>query len=410
MSKSTIVTRTPLHFTAFFAASLLMSMCISCSEDSNPEFEKETFTSIFDHREFSSAFYPIDVKQTADGGYLILAEQKTTESTFTGIYILKADARGNFVKELALENQYVNAVGDLMEIEGQYYFVGMDGSNLQAQLIKVDAHAELIEITPLSGITYPAAATAVEQGFLLLSYNHVDRASALSLHQLTGQAIKGPKYFSIGAGDDVAEPIMKHFIRSGKRFPFQVGKVSEELYFFNGFENYTFSLVFTDLKEDNPIGVVQGQQDDGGFSAVVPLTTGHYAVSRFDFGENYFLPRVSLETNGVTAGAYLGGYVLPELVPDATVKILQAELASRDLLVFGSDTRSKQIGLFFYDQLTGAFLTSRYLGFSNPFEMAAMALTDDKGLVVCGTTYLAGRFPRICLFKISSHDLNDQVE
>src|SRR5690606_14991572 len=107
---------------------------------------------------------------------------------------------------------------------------------------------------------------------------------------------------------------------TGKRFPFQIGKVSDALYFFNGFENYSFSLVFTNLQGNGPVGVVQGQQDDGGFSAVVPLNNGKFAASRFDFGQNYFLPGVTLQTNGPTMGAYLGGFVLPELVPDAPVK------------------------------------------------------------------------------------------
>jgi len=203
---------------------------------------------------------------------------------------------------------------------------------------------------------------------------------------------------------------MNHFIRTGKRFPFQEGKVTEGLFFFNGFENYTFFLVFTDLQRDEPLGVVQGQQDDGGFSAVVPLENDRYAASRFNFGENYFLPGVSLQINGPSVGAYLGGSVLAELVPDARVKILRANMHSRKILLYASDTKSKQIGLFFYDEITGEFISSRYLGFSNPFEIAALIQTEDEGLAVCGTTFLAGRFPRICLFKISKEELRSQVE
>ena len=48
---------------------------------------------------------------------------------------------------------------------------------------------------------------------------------------------------------------------------------------------------------------------------------------------------------------------------------------------------------------------SHYLGFSNPFEVASLIRTEDEGLLVCGTTYLAGRFPRICLFKLSKENV-----
>ena len=65
-----------------------------------------------------------------------------------------------------------------------------------------------------------------------------------------------------------------------------------------------------------------------------------------------------------------------------------------------SDTKSKQIGLLFYEESTGKFISSRYLGFSNPFEIASIVQTSDEGLAVCGTTYLAGRFPRICIIQI----------
>ena len=398
------------HSWKSFAGIVVLAILAGCTEQSDPEFEKENFTSIFDHSHFSAAFYPVDFKQTADGGYLILAERKIPESQFSGIYILKADARGNFVKELAIDNQYVNPVGELMPVNGAYYFAGMDASNLQAVLMKVDVGAAGVEITPLAGMTYPAAAAVDGNGLLLLSYNHVDRTSVISGHALTGQISRGPKQFSIGAGDDVAEPIMNHFIRTGKRFPFQVGKVSEGLYFFNGFENYTFSLVFTDLQEDEPLGVVQGQHDDGGFSAVLSLGDNQVATSRFNFGENYFLPRIALETNGPTVGALLGGHPMPELVPDAPVRILRSTLGVSDVLVFAGDTRSKQIGLFFYDASSGEFISSRYLGFSNPFEIAALIQTEDEGLAVCGVTFLAGRFPRICLFKISADEVRDHVE
>jgi hypothetical protein len=186
--------------------------------------------------------------------------------------------------------------------------------------------------------------------------------------------------------------------------------VSEGLYFFNGFQNYTFSLVFTDLNDDNPRGVILGQQDDGGFSAVAPLSNGSFAASRFNYGDNYFLPGVGLETHGPTVGAYLGGFVFPELISNAPVRILKTQIAGKDILIFASETKSKQIALFFYSEETGELLSSRYLGFSNPFSLGNLIRTNDEGLVVCGTTWLAGRFPRICLFRISSEELAMEVD
>jgi hypothetical protein len=382
---------------------------ISCSEKSDPVFDQKNFTSIFDNDQFSVSHYPIDMKETPDGGYLILGERRLQNSNFRGIYLMKADKYGKFVSEVEVDEQYVNPIGEFMVSGDRYYFFCMDGLNLNTQLVSINASAEDFTVSAAGGLTYPAAASLDGNNFLLLSYDHVDKLTVVSRHNTSGAIIGQPIGFDIGAGDEVEEPIINHFIRTGKRFPFQVGRVSGGLYFFNGFENYTFSLVFTDLSANGVSGVVQGQQDDGGFSSVQSLGGNKFAAARFNFGDNYFLPNVNLSTSGLTTGVELGGNSLPELVSSAPVKILRAQINNRSVLIYASDTKSKQIGLFFYDEATGEFMSSRYLGFSNPFEIANVVQTTDKGLAVCGTTYLAGRFPRICLIKISSDELAGQI-
>ncbi len=392
----------------FFCALLLAGLTLSgCIEKSDPVYDQENFTSIFDNDQFSVSHFPIDFKETTDGGYLVLGERRLQNSNFRGIYLMRADKFGKFVSEIEVDEQYVNPVGDFMVIGDQYYFFCMDALTLQTQLARIDAHAENLTITAAGGLTYPAAASLDGSNFLLLSYDHVDKLTVVSSHNSSGATIGQPAGFSIGAGDEVEEPIINHFIRTGKRFPFQVGRISGGPYFFNGFENYTFSLVFTNLSSIQ--GVVQGQQDDGGFSAVYPLGGNKFAAARFNFGDNYFLPNVNLSTTGPTIGVDLGGNTLPELVNSAPVRIVRAQVNNKNVLIFASDTKSKQIGLFFYDESTGEFISSRYLGFSNPFEAASLVQTNDKGLAVCGTTYLAGRFPRICLIKISADELASQV-
>jgi hypothetical protein len=89
------------------------------------------------------------------------------------------------------------------------------------------------------------------------------------------------------------------------------------------------------------------------------------------------------------------GFSLPELTPEAHVKILRTTINEKDVVIYASTTQSRQIGLYFYDATSGAFMSSRYLGFSNPYEVASLTPTKDGGLAVCGTTYVAGRFSNI---------------
>lgn len=389
-------------FSVLLAGFLLVTSCV---EETNPEFDQKSFTKIYDNNLFTTNYFPIDMVQTPDGGYLILGGRRLAESNFTGIYLMKADKDGNFVKEIEVDDSYVNPIAQLAFINDTYNFFCMDPLTLQVQRVQTDANLEGVNISAVGGdLYYPCASRVDGNNYVLLTYDHLTKQSVIAVVTASG-AVSQSKAFTIGAGDKVEEPIINHFIRTGRQYPFEAGRIPGGLYYFNGFYNYTFSLVFTDLNQNDPRGVVQGIQDDGGFSALLPLSTTKFAGARFNFGDNYLLPNVILNPTGTSSSVDLGGNTLPELEPNAKVKIIRATINTKNVLVYGSNTRSKQIGLYFYDEATGTFLTSKYLGFSNPFEIAQVITTEDGGLAVCGTTYIAGRFPRICVIKIDASDL-----
>ena len=392
---------------------LTLMLSIACEEESSPVFDQKSFTTIYDNDQFSITYDPIDFKQTDDGGYLILGSRKlptpanTAPPLYSGIYLMKADKFGNFVSEVEVDAQYVNGISPLTEVDGKYYFFCMQELTLQTHLAEITPDGEVTAITEVTGITFPTAANYDPDSrlFLLLGYDHIDKQTTFSRINTAG-AIQGDiSTFGIGVGDDnIDEPLLNHFTRTGIKLPFAVGKSGAQFYF-NGFYNYTFSLVFFNPNQEEPTGVVQGQLDEGGMSAVLPLGGSKFAASRFNFGDNYVLPNTTLSTTGISSSTDLGGYTVPELVSNARVRILRAQVESKNILIYGSDSRSKQIALLFYDEATGTFISSRYLGFSNPFEISSMAQTDDGGLAICGKTYVVGRFPRICLFKLSKEEL-----
>ncbi|MFN3840307.1 MAG: hypothetical protein ACK4RF_06335 [Cyclobacteriaceae bacterium] len=375
-----------------------------CLEETNPAFDEKAFTKIYDNHRFSASYFPIDIQQTSDGGYLILGGRRLTTTTFSGIYLLKTDKFGNFVNDVEVDESYVNPVGDLMKIGADYYFLCMDPLTLQTHIARVDSNGEGFTTTPAStSLTYPAAASLDNTNIITLSYNSITLQSVISVITSAG-SVTSSKGYSIGAGEGVEEPIINHYLRTGRQFPFQTGKVGN-LYFFNGFYNYTFSLVFTDLSQDVPNGVVQGQQDDGGLSAVVPVSGNTFAAGRFNFGDNFLLPRVTLNSAGISSSTDLGGFTLPELSPNATVRVIRAVFKNRNVVVFAANTKSKHVGLYFYDETTGEFISSRYVGYSNPFEIASIRQTAEGDLILCGTTYVAGRFGRFSIVKIPQNDI-----
>jgi hypothetical protein len=384
---------------------------MSCEEKSNPQLDIDNFTKIYDNSQFNVSYYPIDIQQTDDGGYLILGERKLYDSAFRLTYLMKVDKFGSFVKEIEVDETFVNPVGKLTKIDNNYYFFCMD-ANTQTYLASIDQDLNGgVTTNAVGNLSYPAASSFSDNEFVLLSYNDVDKQSVISVVDNTGN-IQKSKSFSIGIGKGVEVPIINHFIHTGKQLPFTTGSIPGGLYYFNGYYNYTFSLVFTNFPSGDdaePNGVVQGQQENGGFSAVASLGGANFAGARFNFGSNYIMPKLSLSINGLSSSTDLKGNTLPELVADAPVKIIHLTADTKNILVYASDTKAKQIGLYFYDETTGAFISSRYLGFSNPFEIANIIATADGGLAVCGTTYVAGRFPRICIFKLSKSQLGENI-
>jgi len=381
-------------------------LAFSCTEETNVTLDAEKFVRIYDNNQFDSAFYPIDIKETSDNGYLVLARKKL-QGEFAGIYVLKTDQYGNFVSENSLSDDLVNPTGSLYSKNNNFYFFGMDSNSKETRLVSIDANGATLNVTSIS-LTYPCASSATQNGFVLLSYDNVNKQSVVTTLDEAGN-IGISQAFTIGIGGEqqIEEVVINSFFQYGRKLPYTVGQIPGGKFYFNGFYNYTFSLVFTGLNSDDPDGLIQGQHDDGGFSAALPLGGSNFALSVFNFGENYILPNQTLAISPSSPGIAidLGGYVLPELMPNATIKILEVDVDGSSLIVFAGDTKSKAIGLWFYDKSEKKLLGSRMLGFSNPFEIGNLTQTADGGLAICGTTYVAGRFPRIAVFKLSKEEI-----
>jgi hypothetical protein len=61
---------------------LALVVLIGCSNDSDPAADKASFTRIYDNSKFNTTYFPIDIKQTPDGGYLILGGRRLESSLF----------------------------------------------------------------------------------------------------------------------------------------------------------------------------------------------------------------------------------------------------------------------------------------------------------------------------------------
>lgn len=393
------------------AVVFLLTGCKEIKENSKNTDPKANFLVIYENNDFSKSYIPIDIQQTSDGGYLILAKRRITESSFYGIYLMKADNTGQFISGEEVITDIVNPVNNFIKVGNTFYFFAMDRLSLETKLMSANEDGTATEVSTIAGVIYPLYAALDESTgqFLLQHYNRDDLKTVVSRISTAG-VVTAQRAFNIGFGDfDVEEPIIDHLTGNGKKLPFLVGSAGGTCYF-NGFYNYTLSAVFFSFNTATP-GLLQGYKDEKCISAMVNLGSNTFATAKYAYGTNTFSPRATINTasGSIASNSDLTGNVILELKTDAQVVLKQIIGQGTPVMAYNSDTKNAQITLYFYDPTSGNFRGSKHFGYSNPYEAGNFIQTADGGLALVGTTYVAGRFPRIVLIKMSQEELNKDI-
>lgn len=382
---------------------LFLLLAIGACDIQDNEIEPESiFTKIYNNDNFTDAFFPLSITQTADSGYLILAGQEAVDTDFLGIYMIKVDKEGNFVWERSPGEDYANPISGWMVSGNTYQFFCMDKLNLGTYLLEINhVDGSSSEVSYLAALQYPLAAAATTDGFVVQGYNREDQRTVLAKLNNNGTTIWQEEYDTF---EDVEEDIVRHLIRTTRPLPFFTGQVGNS-YYFNGFYNFSFSMVFVNSSDGAFSGVINGPGVDDAISNAVNTTGSDFAISRYSYLENEILPRATIDVNAIGVTGDLDGYTFDELTQKAVIQIKQVSAAGKSLIIFGTETKGGRILLLAYDRTTEELVGSRYLGFDQPYQMADFTTTRDGGLIVLGSTYVNGRFARVALFKLSENDL-----
>jgi hypothetical protein len=394
--------------TLFFTVCSIILLA-SCDISKNKDIPAtDNFTKIYDNGKFSGNYYPLDIRQTSDGGFVILGEADIKPfSEFLGVYLLKTDKEGNFVWE-HLSQDYTNPVSGLVGTGDDLKVFCMNKVQ-EAQFLTV-AESPTAKAVSLNGtnLTFPLAASQNADGsFLLQNYEKFLRQTRFS--KLGADLNKvWTNTFDIKESKDCT--ITYHYQRKIKPLPFFTGIANDGTSYFNGLNNYTLSWVFVNGGGTPTNGLVQGTRYNSGLSSALALQNGKFALSRYkESGENVFITQGNVVFSEVKTATNLLGNELPELTSQARVITKKATIETKNVVFYLSDTKNGQVAVFAYDEATGSLLGTKYLGAINKFEAGNLCITNDGGIAIIGRAYVVGRFPRFCLFKLSKDELKALV-
>lgn len=385
---------------------ILVVTIFSCNEELEDE---DSYTRILDDQTYENAYEPIAIAETFDGGAIVLAAVASDPESYPRVSVLKVDELGNWERINTLPDPYVSPASGMGRLDSTFYFFCMDENNYRTYMVSVNQQGDILNQVPAGGSpTFPLAsfADSLSNELLLLSYDAENKRSVVTRHAPDANQTGGAAY-TIGEGSDADPLVLAHFAQRRSRLPFSIGRAANGSYYFNGLFNFSFSLVFTSFG-DNPTGVIQGQGTSGGISAILPLNTGNYAAAGYQFEQNFIRPDVPLTETGISSSIDLLDRDQAELRSNSRIKMTTYTLDQQNFMVCAGETESREIVLYVYDA-EGQLIDSKYIGNINSFNLGDIVVTADNSLLVLGSTFVAGRFERLFVQKISEIQMKDLI-
>ncbi|SMG40538.1 hypothetical protein SAMN05661096_02762 [Marivirga sericea] len=382
---------------------LITSFFIFSCESDELSLEQQSFLKIYDDANYNASYSPVGLHQSGDN-FFVLSERRLTSSDFSGINLVVTDSIGDFVNEQQLEDNFVAPTKSLLKVGTSLYFFCMDRNSLRPYLAVISEDSTLNTIALNTTASYPLAANVTaNNNLLLLSYDPDGLNTILTEVSREGRILQQARY-SIGPGSDVQDAIVNHFTKRSARLPFFCGQTAGNRYYFNGFYNYTLSMVFTNFGDD-PTGVLQGQGSDAGLKAAYSTAASDFTIVGYQFSDHFMNAKTTLPLNNISSSVNLFDRNIPEIAEKAVCRIIPFNGINRELVIIASETEGRQVVLYFYDINSGQLEATYYLGTLNPFTLSSIIELEDGGIAIAGTTFLAGRFERIYLQKITRAQL-----
>ena len=400
---------------------LICFLITSCSQQTTDQKFSEiySFFKIYEKNDEEN-YTAVDIKQTEDGGYIILGKIGRVP------YLLKIDSKGKFLWDTKAEDfkfkgtntvdsyDYIDPIGDIIIPNGEnndFLFFCHDISESRIiTLLKVIKTNDITlipfkfpESLPPSANVPVVAKRTIDNKVLLFTVN-------INLHKV--------KYLMLSPESDDWEYI-RYELGKGRVFKIEceikdnrhnfielIQDSENRLYNFHGYlaSKFEFTSCF---------GITTIDLHDNMFiKNILPLkkpfiATLWHSEDKFS-GARIVNGTVSLFVNiEVSNIDDKEGNEQFELIESKPVFIKTMKVKEREIVFFSGSSKNNKIVLYAYESSTGDLLGKNYYGDVRLYEICGLLQTADSGLAILSTTFYFDIFNRICLFKLSNEDLED---
>lgn len=196
---------------------LVTTACDIKDSDINPDYH---FVKVYDDKDVSRSYYPVDAIESTNGSILILSAINDSQYTsYPTIHVMKTDKNGNMVWETNVDPTYISPVSELMNIDGKIRFVCMDDHSFTAQMMEINAESGAITMIGSMQVNYPLAAhySPETNSLIIASYDGIAYNTVITGYDTS---LNISFQLSTPTNKDFSYDIFQHLKKQRAPFPF----------------------------------------------------------------------------------------------------------------------------------------------------------------------------------------------
>lgn len=390
-------------------ATLLLAL-ISCDSKKNEAIPELGFKKIVGSSEYSGRFYPWDLKETTDNGFISLSSSNSSQ--FKNILITKIDKEGELEWEIADSSTFVNPVGEIFEQNGSFYIFAMQRVTLNTHLLKINIDSKTLEdVQSYADFLYPISASRVPGGFIVQCF---DRDAQRIRLMKTDNNFTEEWRERYSVFEDPNE--FNSHLTLENRLPFFTGYVGTEnsasYYYFGGMYSFTLTTAFVNTADGSLVKRIAGFRYDAGVSNLLNLSENNFFLTKHNVSKETSVLKdqeIDIASGGIlNAQNDLPENIDFEISSDARNVLKKIRLNNKDLIVHATESKNLETILNFYNE-SGTKITTKRIGSDSAYLLGNLIPTSDGGLMVLCHTFIAGRLSRLVFIKIPQEEIEQLI-